>query len=116
MVYKKYIEIWMKLILWFLFLASATSCVVETGGEESDSETYIVGLVDQVVSKSIAEVDHFNVVDARGEVWVFSSFGEFDGKLTPSHLRDHMILAKPVKVFYKVSGRNLVALNVEDHN
>ena len=35
---------------------------------------------------------------------------------TPSHLRDHMIFAERVKVFYEVLNGNLVALKVEDHN
>tara|TARA_B100001013_G_C24352741_1_gene341035 strand:+ start:204 stop:503 length:300 start_codon:yes stop_codon:yes gene_type:complete len=99
-----------------MFLVSTASCVAEMVVEEFDSETYVVGLVDEVVSKSIVELDHFDVVDAKGEVWVFSSFGEFDGKLTPSHLRDHMVLAKPVKVFYRVLSGNLVVLKVEDYN
>ena len=116
MVYRKNIEIGMKLILCFVFLTLAVSCVAETGVEELDSEQYIVGLVNEGMSKSIAELDHFKVVDAKGEVWVFGSFGEFDGKLTPSHLRDHMIFAERVKVFYEVLNGNLVALKVEDHN
>lgn len=116
MAYRKNVKIWMKLIWCFLFLALAASCVAETGVEEFDSETSIVGFVDEVVSKSIAELDYFKVVDAKGKVWVFSSFGEFDGKLTPSHLRDHMILAEPVEVFYEVLNGKLVVLKVEDHN
>ena len=116
MVHSKSLEIWMMLILCFLYSASASSCDSEKGEQKFDTDTYVVGLVSEVVSKSLAEFDHFNVVDAKGEVWVFSSSGEFDGKLTPSHLRYHMVLANPIKVFYKVSKGNLVVLKVIDHN
>ncbi len=72
----------------------------------------VEGLVTSVEARSVVELERFTIEDEEGRVFTFTTEG-FIG-FTPSHFREHMVLAEPVRVRYRKDGDTLIAAFVED--
>ena len=70
------------------------------------------GLVVDVQADSLAVLDSLAIRDEADKLWTFTSEG-FVG-FTPSHLREHQVLALPVTVSYRETADGLVAVSVTD--
>ena len=89
--------------------------IVSCGG---DSDPSVTGVIIDVQSPSLTEVDAFTVRDDGGEEFVFGVAPEAapdprEG-FTPQHLRSHSVLGQRVKIVYRTEGETLVALRIED--
>lgn len=79
-------------------------------GREAEPTT-VRGLIVGVRAESIAQAQSFEL---RTPDRVLSFRVEGDLGFTPSHLREHMVLAEPVTVTYRDEPDGPVALRVED--
>ena len=92
----------------FFILAMALLFSLSCGDGLSEVE----GLVTGVEARSAVEVERFTIEDDEGNVFTFTTEG-FIG-FTTSHLREHMMLAEPVRVSYRKDGDALIAAFIED--
>ena len=72
----------------------------------------IRGLVADVQAGSILKLDSLTIRDEEGRLWSFKVEGQLG--FTPSHLREHQVLAQPVIVRYRETPDGLVALDLTD--
>jgi hypothetical protein len=70
------------------------------------------GLVISVQVASFSRIGTFELRTDDGQVLTFGVEG--DPGTTPSHLREHMVLAEPVTVTYHRAGDQLVATRIDD--
>jgi hypothetical protein len=89
--------------------------ILSCGG---DGEPSVTGVIIDVQSPSLTEVDSFTVRDGDGREFVFGVAPEAapdprEG-FTPQHLRSHSVLGQRVKIFYRSEGQTLLALRLKD--
>jgi hypothetical protein len=92
------------LVLALLLLA----CTRDAGPKTVD------GLVVNVTAASFSQIARFDVRTDDSRIITFAVEG--DVGVTPSHLRQHMVLAEPVIVTYRESADGPVATLVEDRS
>lgn len=73
----------------------------------------------EVASPGLQKVDSFTIRTNDGQELHFSVADNFNQgvahQMTPGHMRQHMALADPIQVTYRVDGSgNLVALSAVD--
>ena len=81
----------------------------DEAGQATDS---VRGMVTDVKSSSLVNLDSLVVEDQDGRSWEFTA-GSYSG-FTPSHLREHMVLAEPVTVKFRVEGDLMIIEEVTD--
>jgi hypothetical protein len=78
------------------------------------------GVLLDVVSPSIQQVDRFTLRTDDGQLMMFVAAPDFNAGvthvMTPGHMRQHMALADPVIVTYRDENGTLVALSATDAN
>jgi hypothetical protein len=76
------------------------------------------GVLLDVVSPSIQQVDRFTLRTDDGQLLNFVAAPDFNANaqhaMTPGHMRQHMALADPVVVVYRDDNGTLVALSATD--
>ena len=76
------------------------------------------GVLLDVVSPSIQQVDRFTLRTDDGQVLSFVAAPDFNAGathvMTPGHMRQHMALADPVVVTYREENGALIALSATD--
>ena len=76
------------------------------------------GVLLEVVSPSIQQVDRFTLRTDDGQLLSFVAAPDFNANathaMTPGHMRQHMALADPVVVTYRDDNGTLVALSAAD--
>jgi hypothetical protein len=76
------------------------------------------GVLLDVVSPSIQQVDSFSLRTDDGRVLSFLTAPDFNTgashAMTPGHMRQHMALADPVTVTYREESGKLIALSATD--
>ena len=90
-----------------LVLIATVPGVAGCGGDAADvaSPQSVRGLIRDVEARSLLELESLTVEGQRGRVWRFEARGEKLPELTPSHLREHMVLGQPVTVtFHQEDG------------
>ena len=87
-------------------ILGSMSCVRHSDGDSATGSSETVrGLLQEVNAKSLFELDSFTLMDVGGVRWSFDAQGKSWGELTPSHLREHMVLGLPVTVrFHRENG------------
>jgi hypothetical protein len=76
----------------------------------------VEGLVVEVVSDSLVDIEEFTLRTDQGERLRFS-LGDVDfghGGFPTTHLREHQALAQPVRVTYRLEGEINVVVRLED--
>ena len=64
-----------------------------SGDSEAGEPETVRGLIQEVKAKSLLELESLTIEDDSGVRWTFEARGKgFEG-FTPSHLREHMVLA-----------------------
>ena len=103
----------LRYIVWLLvallvLLASACS---------ADGERSVEGIVTQVESASLTQVETFTVRDNDNNIIVFriapDSTQDLEEGFVPSHLREHAVAVEQVKVFYRVEDGEFLAIKIE---
>ena len=94
------------------FLAAACGSDAEES-RTGDTET-VRGLVRGLESTSPLELTSLTVVDESGLTWTFEARGRRFPALTPSHLREHMVLGQAVTVTFSRDEEGLVLEGLED--
>ena len=96
-----------------LLLAVAVAMVATACGGEDGTENTVRGLVTDVRSRSIAEVETLTVQEeGTGKLWTFQTQGSVG--FTPSHIREHMLQGQQVTVRYQEGQGQLIAVLVSD--
>ena len=76
------------------------------------------GVLLDVVSPSIQQVDRFTLRTDDGQLLNFVAAPDFNANaqhaMTPGHMRQHMALADPVVVTYRQENGKLIALSATD--
>ncbi len=76
------------------------------------------GVLLEVVSPSIQQVDRFTLRTDAGQLLSFVTAPDFNAgathAMTPGHMRQHMALADPVTIIYRDDNGTLVALSATD--
>jgi hypothetical protein len=76
------------------------------------------GLLLDVVSPGIQQVDRFTLRTDDGQELAFVTAANFNAgashAMTPGHMRQHMALAEPVLVTYRQDDGTLIALSATD--
>lgn len=90
--------------------------VVGCAGKGNDlppgSTLQLNGHIVEVVERNITEVETLRVRDANGQIWTFTTRG-FVG-FSPSHLREHQLFGKSVKIRYTKENETLIAVDISD--
>ena len=97
--------------IFLLLLLIMTSCSLNQ--EDGHADGSEIGLISEINSKSILEVDWFELESedlSTKRFYVEDQIKEF----TPTHFRYHMITGEFVKVDYREEGGLLIAVNVQD--
>jgi|TARA_B100001964_G_C13759985_1_gene391268 hypothetical protein len=97
------------LFLLLIFLIAA--CSVNQG--ESGADGAVIGLISEVSSKSLLEIDWFELEMkdlSTKRFFVEDQIKEF----TPTHFRYHMVTGEFVEVHFREEGEMLIAINVVD--
>ncbi len=97
-----------------IVLATAMVVLAACGsGSDADSDSNTVtGQIREVTDASLTEIDTLVIVDDDGREWEFRG-GSFAG-FTPSHVREHQVLAAPIKVRFVDEGGLLRIVAIED--
>ena len=82
------------------------------GGGDDARET-VHGKLTDVQTRSFTEIESFSMLDEAGEMWLFVTEGPLE--LTPSHLRQHMLVGEGVSVEYERRAGGLVAVSISDY-
>jgi hypothetical protein len=100
-----------------LLLLAGCSQTPVTGPPATQTRTARGVLLD-VVSPSIQQVDRFTVRTDDGQLLSFVAAPDFNAGathvMTPGHMRQHMALGDPVIVTYRDDNGSLVALSATD--
>ena len=76
------------------------------------------GVLLDVVSPGIQQVDRFTLRTDDGQVLAFVAAADFNAGathvMTPGHMRQHMALADPVVVTYREENGAFIALSATD--
>ena len=104
---RKLITLSVLLSVALLLSALSVACGADDPGGES-----VTGDVVSVQERSLTEFEFLTIVDGQGKDWTFVG-GAFTG-FTPSHLREHMALREPVRVWYVEEGGILTATRIAD--
>jgi hypothetical protein len=96
-------------------LLAGTGC----GAAPATAQTQTArGVLLDVVSPSIQQVDRFTLRTDDGQLLAFVTAPDFNAGvahvMTPGHMRQHMALADPVIVTYRTENGTLVALSATD--
>ena len=70
-----------------------------TDDNEPDFTESVRGMVVEVNSVSVNQLDTLNIKDLNGNTWKFEVPTGYEG-FTPSHLREHMVQGSPVTVMF----------------
>ena len=73
----------------------------------------VLGRLIDVQSSGLLALDSIEIVDEEGRHWVLEGPGDFE-HLTPSHLRQHMVLGEQVEVTFHRAGGRLVIDRLRD--
>ncbi len=100
---------------WRLVLAASVMLVatVVLAGCGGDTETVRGRLVD-VQSSGPLNLDSIEVIDDEGRHWTLDGSGIF-GHLTPSHLRQHMVLGEQIEVTFHRDDDRLTIDRLSDY-
>jgi hypothetical protein len=77
-----------------------------------DGTKEVRGRVIQVEAESITALASLTIRDESGKEWTFR--GEGYVGVTPSHLRQHQVIAQPITVLYRETDDGLLAVWVTD--
>ena len=94
------------LVLVCVLLFAAVSCKSETRS--------VRGLVVEVVADSLLVVDTFTVEDEDQVRWTIHGGGKRFDEFPPSHLREHMVQALPVTVWFEERDGMLFMKDIAD--
>ena len=94
-------------------LALGAACGRDSPAATVANNGQVRGLILEVVSRSITEVETLRIRDEAGIVWTFTAEKSFLG-FTPSHLREHQLLGGTVLVTYTNRDGVLMAENIGD--
>lgn len=105
---------WLSLGAGFLFALLVAACTV--GGDSSQPKV-IRGVLLQVESRSLTEIDAIRLRDGDGHEWTFrvapdAKSEDDDRPPDPSHLRLHMAQGEQVIVRYRETDSGLVAVAI----
>jgi hypothetical protein len=98
----------------FARLAAFTLLLVLIGSacNREPAAQVVRGLVVNVQVASFSQIGAFDLHADDGQTLTFTVEG--NPGITPSHLREHMVLAEPVTVIYHRSDDQLVATRIDD--
>jgi len=100
-----------------LVLALVAGCSAAASQPQAKTQT-ARGVLLEVVSPSIQQVDRFTLRTDDGQLLSFVAAPDFNANathaMTPGHMRQHMALADPVVVTYRDDNGTLVALSAID--
>jgi hypothetical protein len=89
-----------------------------TAGATTAQTHTVRGVLLDVQSPSIQQVDQFTVRTDAGQELIFAAAPNFNAgathAMTPGHMRQHMALAEPILVTYRDDNGKLVALSATD--
>ena len=93
--------------------------VLGCGGVDLDDLKFrksqtVSGLVLKIEAKSLLELESLSVLDDLGTEWVFEIQQKTFPRFTPSHIREHMLLGKPITVTFHSKDGNLIADYLND--
>ena len=104
------------LVLLLLVGCSAAPAIGPPGTQTQTAR----GVLLDVVSPSIRQLDRFTLRADDGQLMTFVADANFNAgaahMMTPGHMRQHMALADPVIVTYRLENGILVALSATDAN
>lgn len=97
-----------------LLIAASVACAGgSSDGNLSAQQTEIVrGLIFEVNTKSLLDIESLTLVDDVGNTWIFGG-GGFRG-FTPSHLNEHRVLGDPITVTFHRKNGDLVIDKISD--
>jgi len=98
-------------VLVLVVAACGVASRAEPGQENAES---VRGLIRDVQSSSFSGIGSLTIEDDKGATWVFEGRDVAIPGVTPSHLRDHMLLGLPVVVRFRRENGALVLSDVED--
>lgn len=99
---------WQGLIVALLLAAFVSSC----GGAQVKS---FQGVITSVDATSVLEWKSISVQDSGGTQLTFLRSDKLDLRFwRASHLREHMLEAAPITVFYEETSQGLMAVRIED--
>jgi hypothetical protein len=105
------------LVAWAAFVLLAAGCSAPAAPSQAKTQMARGVLLD-VVSPSIQQVDRFTLRTDDGQLLSFVAAPDFNAGathvMTPGHMRQHMALADPVTVTYRDDNGTLVALSATD--
>jgi hypothetical protein len=100
-----------------LLVGDGCSAAPPTSPPKTQTQTARGVLLD-VVSPGIQQVDRFTLRTTDGQVLSFVAAPDFNAGvshvMTPGHMRQHMALADPVIVTYREENGTLLALSATD--
>ena len=100
-----------------MVLALVAGCSAAASQPQAKTQT-ARGVLLEVVSPSIQQVDRFTLRTDDGQLLSFVAAPDFNAHathaMTPGHMRQHMALADPVVVTYRDDNGSLVALSATD--
>ncbi len=103
---------WPAVVLLAAWLAAA-GCAGGAATDDTGPPQSVRGVVVRVEARSLTELEFLDVRDETGFVWRFRPGISHRG-FTPSHLREHMVLAQPVTVIFRWNGDTPLIEDVAD--
>jgi hypothetical protein len=91
---------------------STISCA-SRGGDAGEAKFVVTGVVVEIESRGLNEVQSFTVKSGDRRVKIFVE-GDTQFAFTPSHLNEHRATGEPVAVEVDRRDGDLVALSVQD--
>jgi hypothetical protein len=77
--------------------------------------TAVVGVIVAVDARTLTDVRSFDLRTASGQIMTFGLSELQNGvQFPPGHLAEHKLTAAPVRVWYRSSGGQLLAIRLED--
>ena len=102
----------LRYIVWLLVALFVLLPIACGGGERS-----VEGIITNVNSASLTQVETFTVRDNDNSIIVFrialDATQDIEDGFLPSHLREHALAVEQVKVFYRLEDGEYFALRIE---
>ena len=101
------------LVVIALVIILVVACDGSSDDDAEGTNKQVRGFVQEIVGRSITELESLSIRDESGKIWLFEAESGFLG-FTASHLREHQLLGETVLVTFVSRGAALVAVEVED--
>lgn len=95
-------------------MALAAGCGDSDSDDGGEPPFPVRGMLTEVDASEAGELEGITLEDGDGREWTFAVLLDNAGSVTAAHLDEHLRLSQPVLVFFRGTGQNRTAYQIDD--